>query len=128
MTREISNRVSKVHLQQLVRRILKKEKKVDQCLNLIFVNNRYIRRLNRKFLKKDRPTNVLAFPGEGNFLGEIYISLDFAKKEAKEWGIDTRTEIDRLVIHGLLHLLGYTHKKMEGREEYYLNTKPLKNS
>ena len=110
----------RTRLRRLIKRILKEEHRGNRSLNLIFVDNRYQQRLNRKFLKKNRPTNVLAFPGEADFLGEIYVSREFAKKEAAACRIDLKTEIDRLVIHGLLHLLGYTHSAMKKREEYYL--------
>jgi rRNA maturation RNase YbeY len=120
LTRETSNGVNRTELKRLVKLIIKKEKGGNPSLNLIFIDNRFIHRLNRKFLKKNRPTNVLAFAGEGDFLGEIYISTEYAKKEAQECGIDFKTEIDRLVIHGLLHLLGYTHKSMKTKEKQYI--------
>ena len=107
-------------LRRLGRRVIEAERGDKPALNLVFVTNRFIRRLNRRHLNKDKPTNVLAFPGEGNFLGEIYISVDYAKKEAKEIGIGFLTEIDRLVIPGLLHLLGYTHRAMRTKEGLYL--------
>ncbi len=115
-----STGVNRTELKRIAQRIIKKENGGNPSLNIIFITNRFIRRLNLIFLKKNRPTNVLAFPGDGKFLGEIYISLDYAKKEAKDTDIELKTEIERLVIHGLLHLVGYTHKKMKKREEYYL--------
>jgi probable rRNA maturation factor len=60
-------------------------------------------------------------------LGDIYVSLDQAKRQAAEYGISLKEETSRLVIHGLLHLLGYDHKdkkqaeKMREKEEAYLN-------
>jgi len=112
--------VDRTGLRRLALRVIKKETGSNRSLNIIFVNNPSIQRLNRTFLKKNRPTNVLAFPGDGKFLGEIYISLDYAKKEAKDTGIEFKTEVERLVIHGLLHLVGYTHKEMKRQEQYYL--------
>ncbi len=63
--------------------------------------------LNEKYRKKTGSTNVLAFPGEPPFLGDIAISLDTAKREAKECDFSLEEMLDFYIIHGLLHLLGY---------------------
>jgi len=79
-------------------------------LSLLFVNDEEIKELNRKYRKKDKPTNVLSFPmGEGNILGDIVISWETAQREAKECGFSLEEMIDFYLIHGLLHLLGYHH-------------------
>jgi len=71
--------------------------------------------LNRRYRKKDRPTDVLAFPAEADgLLGDIVISLPYAARQAKRRGEPASREIDRLLLHGLLHLLGYDHETDEG--------------
>ncbi len=93
----------------------------DPELTLAFVNNRAIQDLNRRFLDKDAPTDVLSFPigekgADGNYyLGDIIISIPQANKQClqKKHGLERELEI--LTVHGFLHLLGYKH--FEGMEE-----------
>jgi probable rRNA maturation factor len=77
-------------------------------VTVALVSDRAIRALNRRFLRKDRSTDVLAFPGGDRlFLGEVVVSVDRARAQAKTAGHDPATEIALLAAHGLLHLLGY---------------------
>lgn len=71
--------------------------------------------LNREFRRKNTPTDVLSFPGSGNYLGDIAISRGMAQKQAKLLGHSLRTELRVLALHGLLHLLGYDHESDNGR-------------
>jgi probable rRNA maturation factor len=88
-------------------------------LSLLLLDDRQIRKLNRAWRKKDRPTDVLAFAQrEGKFcdpkdpvLGDIVISVETAKRQAREQGHPLPTELDLLLVHGLLHLLGYEHEQ-----------------
>jgi probable rRNA maturation factor len=88
---------------------------------LAFVNNKAIQELNLRFLKQDKPTDVLSFPlGEKGpdgkyYLGDIIISVPVAYKQAAEKKISLERELEILTIHGFLHLLGYEH--LEGMEE-----------
>lgn len=107
-------------LEKLVRRIIKEEGlkgKVDVSL----VDDDEIKELNRKFRKKDRPTDVLAFPYKGEkLLGDVIISRDTARRNASRFGVPLGREIRRLVVHGVLHVLGYDHgRKMSHAEEIY---------
>jgi probable rRNA maturation factor len=63
-------------------------------------------------LSRNRPTDVLSFPIQDKLLGEIYISQDRARAQAKEQKITTGLEICNLIEHGILHLLGYSHEMM----------------
>lgn len=81
------------------------------------VDDEEIRHLNREYLNRNRPTNVLAFPMqvvEGNvhpyLLGDVVISTQTAEREAKEKGLSIREEVAILLAHGILHLLGYDHE------------------
>jgi probable rRNA maturation factor len=84
-------------------------------VSLAFVGEQAIRTLNRKFMKKDKPTDVLSFPlGEkgpdGQFyLGDIVIAVPVADRQAREKGHSLDRELRLLAIHGFLHLLGYDH-------------------
>jgi probable rRNA maturation factor len=97
------------------------------AVNVIFVTDRKIHALNRQFLKRDRPTDVISFdckgpsvPDEPRLLGEVYISRDRARAQAREYGVSYTSELRRLVLHGLLHLLGLTHRQMEPYYRRYL--------
>ncbi|MBU1019562.1 MAG: rRNA maturation RNase YbeY [Patescibacteria group bacterium] len=94
--------------------------KADGEVSLAIVDDETIQALNKKHRKKDAPTDVLsfvyseseAFPGE-NLLGEIYISIDTAKRQAE----NLEDELQFLFIHGVLHLLGHTHETDEKYEK-----------
>ena len=94
-----------------------KNKKVELSLNL--VGEGKIRSLNKKYRGKNKVTDVLSFgmdyktSGKCDIisLGDIFICLPFAKKQARKEGIELKKELSRLVVHGFLHLLGYDHEK-----------------
>lgn len=93
----------------------------DAELSILITDDTHIAELNSRFLKREGPTNVLAFPvkrddptePETRMLGDIVISLDAAVRDAKIFGENLTKMIDRLLIHGLLHLLGYDHEQVE---------------
>ncbi len=87
-------------------------------LSLAIVGDRAIRRLNREYLGKDHPTNVISFSlQEGAFghlspaLGDVVISADTAAREAAAAGISTWERVLFLLLHGILHLTGYDHER-----------------
>lgn len=93
-------------------------------LSLVLLSDRGIRELNRQYLRRDRATDVLAFSQregplgtgrEPGLLGDVVISLESARRQAAAPGIHWERELDRLLIHGVLHLLGYEHTR--GPEE-----------
>ncbi|MFB3778637.1 MAG: rRNA maturation RNase YbeY [Bryobacteraceae bacterium] len=83
----------------------------------LLAGDRELRRLNRQFLGKDCPTDVLSFPepGPDRFLGEIAISVDRARLQAVALGHTLEQEIQLLMLHGLLHLAGMDHATDRGR-------------
>lgn len=126
-------RLDSSSLKKLAQRILEKEKtKAD--INLIFVNDSYMKILNHKFRGKNKTTDVLSFPlgsdstDYHDFLGEVYVSVEQAKRQAQEFQVRFSDELKRLVAHGVLHLLGYDHQnkkdalKMRKKEEKYLDS------
>lgn len=88
-------------------------------INLVIVDNKYIKNLNRKYRKVNRATDVIAFsmkegPRWPVFLpcgGDIFVSIEKAKKQAKEFKHSLKKEMTILIIHGVLHLFGYDHIK-----------------
>jgi probable rRNA maturation factor len=109
-------------VKRLVRRVLTQEK-VDCELAVIFVDDSMMSDLNCKYKKRKGTTDVLAFrmqDGEdaeyaGETLGDIFVSLDRAEEQALRLNHSLRRELFILVLHGLLHLLGYEHKAMVAR-------------
>ena len=112
-------------LNELLNFVVTKEK-LENCLfNVILVDNDYIHKLNKEYRKIDKITDVISFALEDNqdeieldfrVLGDIYISVDKAKEQAKEYGHSFLRELSFLTIHGLLHLLGYDHMTKEEEE------------
>ncbi len=95
-------------------KLLKELNILDKKVTVIFVDNNFITNLNKIYFNKNKPTNVISFPfNEEDELGEVYISLDVAKYEADEWEVSLFYEIMYLIIHGILHLLGYDHTVSE---------------
>ena len=107
-------------------------------VGIIFVNNNYIKRLNKRYRKVNRTTDVIAFPMEEHreftssipsscLLGDVFISAERAKVQAKDFRHSIKKEIAILTIHGILHLLSYDHEKrkdglvMRNKEEEILN-------
>lgn len=92
-------------------------------LSILFTDDIHIRELNRQYRAKDMPTNVLAFPMSGDpsgvesgMLGDIVISVDTAMRESEAAGETPEETACRLLIHGLLHLVGYDHESDEDEE------------
>ena len=80
-------------------------------VSVLFCGDARMRALNRRYRRKDRPTDVLAFPaGRNGFLGDVVISVPYASRQARRRGEPASREIDRLLVHGLLHLCGYDHE------------------
>ncbi len=90
----------------------------DSSVSLTLVRDRAIRKLNRAYRGKDKATDVLSFPlaedgdpSPERLLGDIVISLDTARRQAAEYDASLERELERLLIHGLLHLLGHDHEE-----------------
>jgi probable rRNA maturation factor len=88
-----------------------------ESLGVRFAGDREVRRLNRAYRGKDMPTDVLSFPGEDGHLGDILISVPVARRQAAAAGHTVEREIRVLLLHGLLHCLGYDHETDEGEME-----------
>jgi probable rRNA maturation factor len=114
-------------IERVTRALLAAAGEGEASLSLSFVGDAAIRRLNREHRGKDRPTDVLSFPlfepeagrkggkrsGPGEperLLGDIVISVDAAARQAAGYGAPLAAEIERLLIHGILHLLGHDHE------------------
>ena len=97
--------------------------------NVIIVDNEYIHKINKEYRDIDRETDVITFaledentvilPGDERVLGDIYISIDKVKSQAKEYGHSERRELLFLAIHGFYHLLGYDHSTEKEEKEMF---------
>lgn len=118
-SREISKKFIKVY----VEKILKELELENVEVSITLTDDETIREINKQWRGKDKPTDVLSFPQEETIgykykvLGDVIISLPYAKKQAKEIGFTFKEEVLRLLIHGILHLLGYDHERSEEDEK-----------
>lgn len=102
-------------------------------ISIIFCSDNYILDINQKFLQHDYFTDIITFDYcEGDRLsGDIFISVDTVRENAVEYGTDFKDELNRVIVHGLLHLIGYDdHSKkeiaeMRSKEDYYLSLREL---
>jgi probable rRNA maturation factor len=100
-------------------------------LSILLVDDEGIRVINRDYLHKDRPTNVISFAmreGEGsqiqpNLLGDVVLSTETAARDAAEAGLSFESELYFLLLHGILHLLGYDHERGTTEEAARMESK-----
>jgi probable rRNA maturation factor len=90
--------------------------KVGGEVSLVLAGDALLHRLNRDYRGKDRPTDVLSFPGGGGEagLGDVVISVETAERNARALGRTLAQELDVLALHGFLHVLGYDHEADDG--------------
>lgn len=92
----------------------------DVEVHVLLTDDRQMRELNRHYLGRDRPTDVLSFPDGDRLpsgavlLGEIAVSVETARRQAAKRGHDELRELAELLLHGTLHLLGYDHQRDDG--------------
>ena len=93
----------------------------DGELSILIVDDNEIAKLNKQYLDREGPTNVIAFPmHDGNFpgishdlLGDVVISVETAEREGSDSGVGIKKRFTELLIHGILHLFGYDHENDE---------------
>jgi len=117
-------KIDKRIIRSTVLRIMRILNCADKEISLSFVDDEKIKKLNKEYLGKDKPTNVISFSlREGEYsdinpqiMGDIIISVETAQRDALWGNLTVSQEIDFLIIHGILHLLGYNHENTT-REE-----------
>lgn len=112
-------------LKSVAGRLLREVDEADAALSISLVGDREIQTLNREHRGKDKPTDVLSFPlyerGEASdhdgerLLGDVVISVDTARRQAADYEAPLQNEIYRLLIHGILHVLGHDHEEAAER-------------
>ena len=103
-------------LNKIVSTILEQEKMSDCVINLRLLNDKEMKKLNMQFRQKDKTTNVLSFPNDDisvkqtKNIGDIAISVEYVKAEAKKEGKTFDDHIIHMLAHGVYHILGYDHE------------------
>ena len=98
--------------------------------SVIIVDNKRIHEINKEYRGIDRPTDVISFALEDNHyrvLGDIYISIDKVREQAREYGHSEKRELAFLTVHGFLHLLGYDHMKPEDEKVMFARQEEILN-
>lgn len=115
-------------IEKLVKKVISKENKISGDLNFIVTNDKTLKKINIKYLKHNFNTDVISFnyENQGNLSGEIYVSIDTVKRNAKNYKVSYRIELVRVMIHGVLHICGYEDQnnlekeKMSELEDWWL--------
>jgi probable rRNA maturation factor len=118
INRQNKLRIDLAKLRRSLKRLMKELRCEDGEISLVLVDDNQIREMNKIYLKRDYPTNVISFAmTEGQFshvnpllLGDIILSVETAYRDAISTNIDFMDEVEFLLIHGLLHLRGYDHE------------------
>ncbi|MDO8486372.1 MAG: rRNA maturation RNase YbeY [Candidatus Staskawiczbacteria bacterium] len=123
----------------VAKKVLKGENRAKENISIAFVSTTEIRKLNKKYKKKNKPTDVLSFGKTIGFIedsSEVIICPEVVKKNSKEFGTTFKKELTKMLVHGILHILGYDHEKgtsssqarakkdavkMEKKQEKYLS-------
>ncbi len=124
--------IDKDFLKKVAKIVLKGENKGKSELSIALVSPAEIKKLNKRYRRKNQPTDVLAFGQNKIFfepeLGEIVICPAVVRKNAKKYKVAFKKELVKVLIHGILHILGYNHGKskkeaieMEKKQERYLS-------
>jgi probable rRNA maturation factor len=116
-------------LKSFIQKLVRKEGKKLSGLNYVFCSDKELLRINQDFLQHDYYTDIITFGYSGPdepIQGEIYISVDRVRDNARQLGVSFKKELHRVIFHGVLHLCGYRDKSrkeqtiMRGKEEEYL--------
>lgn len=122
------NLANRIDLKKYIQTVFKKEEKKLDSINFVFCTDKALLGINRKYLKHDFYTDIITFDLSETVAirAEIYISIDRVRENALKLGFSFKSELHRVIFHGVLHLCGYKDKnknekkKMRRKEEFYL--------
>ena len=116
----------------------KREEVEPDTINLIFCSDNHILKINNEYLQHDYFTDIITFDYSEyeeetkHISGDLFISIDTVRSNASTFDVTFREELDRVIIHGILHLIGYNDKSVEEqkdmrqKEDFYLGTREVK--
>jgi len=113
-------------VKKISKQFLKKYKKEGLDLSIVFVGDKRMRNINKKYRKYDKVTDILSFDGEGESFGELIIDYAQIRRQSKKFNNSIKNEMVFILVHGLFHLLGYEdrtekeEKKMIGLGEDFI--------
>ncbi|HNX86222.1 MAG TPA: rRNA maturation RNase YbeY [Bacteroidales bacterium] len=116
-------------LRRWLENAIREENGVPGAINFIICNDDYLLKMNKKYLKQKTLTDILTFPmadDDKTISADMYISIERIRDNSKKFKVQVKKELARVMIHGILHLLGYDDhdeegmKKMREKEDYYL--------
>ncbi len=123
-------RIRRAETLRLAQRVLKGERCSRAELNIVFINDKLMTQMNGTYLDHPYPTDVISFSladsNSKRIEGEVYVNVDQARRQAREYGVSFTIELKRLVVHGVLHLVGYDDEtkqqrnSMTKKEDFYL--------
>ena len=104
-------------IKRLIEKVIAKEKNTSGDLNFILTSDDILKEINAKYLNHNYYTDVISFnyDYQNSPIGEVYISIDTIKRNAKNYKISYRNELLRVIVHGVLHICGYNDEKNEER-------------
>jgi probable rRNA maturation factor len=114
----VASPLARAEAERLARAVLRSEGVKNAMLSVAFVGRRRIRSLNRRHFGRDDETDVVAFAlvgVRGLIVGDVYCAPEVGVRQARRFGSSPREEVRRLVVHGVLHVLGYGHPEGSGR-------------
>ncbi|MCS6999713.1 MAG: rRNA maturation RNase YbeY [Bacteroidota bacterium] len=103
-----ARRLPRRFLQRAITAVLEGESVPTAEISVVLCDDAFIRHINAEYLQHDWATDVISFPlSHAPLMGELYISVDTARRQAAEYGVSLQNELVRLAVHGVLHLVGY---------------------
>ena len=119
-------------VEQWILQIIENEGGTLSFINYIFCSDTYLHRINVEYLNHDTYTDIITFPySDETIESDIFISIDRIRENAKTFNVTFERELHRVMIHGVLHLLGYgdkteeEQKRMRAREDFWLERKTI---
>lgn len=125
---------NKLNIKRWIKATIFAEHKTLGELNYVFCSDEYLHEMNVEYLNHDTLTDIITFDNsevEDEITGDIFISVDRVVDNAKKFEVSTEDELHRVMVHGVLHLIGYKDKKKEEKEtmrfkeNFYLNKREL---